>query len=123
MVRLQRLLSAALSVCLMLGVCTEQPVSVQTTVSTFQPVGSIVPTPSQSVPELPQQASKDALEPEPEISGDYLDALVSQTIEKFSIPGMTESERAKAALDYMIENTVIRRLFDFFQKTLKLLGH
>lgn len=35
----------------------------------------------------------------------YLDQLIEQSLADFSVPGMSESQRAKAAFDYMIEHT------------------
>ena len=37
----------------------------------------------------------------------YLDQLVAQTVAKFATPDMSEYEKAKAAFDYMIENTIL----------------
>lgn len=37
----------------------------------------------------------------------YIDQVVRDTIAKFATPGMTEYEKAKAAFDYLIENTYL----------------
>lgn len=37
----------------------------------------------------------------------YLNGLIADTIAKFAAPDMSEYEKAKAAFDYMIENTVL----------------
>lgn len=37
----------------------------------------------------------------------YLNHLLARTIQEFATPGMTEYEKAKAAFDYIIENTVL----------------
>lgn len=75
---------------------------------------SPAPTPSEPQ-ELPaqEQPDYDAADP-PTSSQDlsapsarsYLDRLVEGTASELATPGMTEFEKAKAAFDYMIENTV-----------------
>lgn len=43
--------------------------------------------------------------PEQEAEPNYIDHVVQETIAKFTQPGMSEYEKAKAAFDYMIEAT------------------
>ncbi|WP_195282401.1 transglutaminase domain-containing protein [Harryflintia acetispora] len=45
--------------------------------------------------------------PEDETANPYIGELIRNTADKLVRPGMTEYERAKAAFDYMIENTVL----------------
>ena len=75
---------------------------------------SPAPTPSEpQEPPAQERPDYDAADPptssqdlsEPSVRS-YLDRLVEDTASELTTPDMTEFEKAKAAFDYMIENTV-----------------
>lgn len=83
-------------------------------------IGSVseVPSsaPSEPSPHPPADVASSEAEPTPSLpaqeSGSpsenpYLNTLIADTISKFAMPKMTEYERAKAAFDYIIANTVL----------------
>lgn len=98
--RKSRAVSAVLLLCLFLGACDRaetpsDPSTSEAIVSQSEP-----PTSSAVQPTAPPRSAGPS-------SNAYLNTLIANTIAKFATPDMTEYEKAKAAFDYMIANTIL----------------
>ncbi len=96
-----KLLTGLLAAVLLLAGCAERYVREEA-----PPVTSTV---TAAPPSLPSRSQRQAVPVAPPAAPavTYIDSVVRETIAKFYQPGMNEYEMAKAAFDYIIDNTTL----------------